>query len=218
MQIFLEASDFSEVRQAYEIGIITGAMIDLASVAKSGQTLIHALREWLQLPDLLVHTQVGSLDARGMVDEAAPLCALSDNVVIKVPMTMEGLKATREFSRRGVKTCMALVYSVNQALLAACVEATFISSYVGALDDIGHNGVQLIKEIHTALEMCGASAQLLASDLRDSAQVSRAMLAGADIVCIRWTVLEQMIKHPLTDQGIERFLTEWSSESVSEEG
>jgi transaldolase len=209
LRLFIDSANIEEVRQAAEMGIISGVTTNPSLVAREGRDFRHVVMEICSLVDGPVSAEVISLDAPGMVEEAVDIAAWSPNVVIKVPMTVEGLKAVRELSAKGIKTNVTLVFSSNQALLAARAGATYVSPFVGRLDDISSDGCGVVAEIAAIFDMHDIDTQIIAASIRHPLHVTKAALAGADIATVPYAVLLQMVKHPLTDAGVARFIADW---------
>lgn len=191
------------------MGIISGVTTNPSLVAREGRDFRQVVTEICGLVDGPVSAEVISLDAAGMVHEAIDIAAWSPNVVIKVPMTAEGLKAVHQLTAMGVKTNVTLVFSSNQALLAARSGATYVSPFVGRLDDISSDGCDVVAETAAIFDMHDIDTQIIAASIRHPLHITRAALAGADIATVPYAVLTQMIKHPLTDAGVARFMADW---------
>lgn len=209
MKFFIDTANVDEIRLASEMGILSGVTTNPSLVAKEGRDFMQVLQEIVEIVNGPISAEVISLDAKGMVAEAEPFLRVHDNITIKVPMTAEGLKAVKVFSERGIKTNVTLIFSANQALLAARAGATFVSPFVGRLDDISQDGIQLIRDIADIFQIHGIGTEIIAASIRHPLHVTQAALAGAHIATCPYAVIEQMIKHPLTDKGIERFLADW---------
>ncbi len=213
MKLFIDTANVAQIREAAEMGIISGVTTNPSLIAKEGHDFIATLQEIVQIVDGPISAEVVSLDANSMVEEGLPLAELHKNIVIKVPMTAEGLKAVHQFSKRGIKTNVTLVFSANQALLSARAGATFVSPFIGRLDDISYDGVELVQDIAMIYDIHGIETEIIAASIRHPMHVTQAAKAGADIATCPFSVLDKMVKHPLTDQGIERFLADWSTVS-----
>lgn len=209
MKFFLDTANVNEIRQAAELGIIAGVTTNPSLVAKEGGDFHAMLREIVQIVDGPISAEVISLDAKGMVEEGEVLAKIHSNIVIKLPMTMEGLKAANIFRSKGIKTNVTLIFTANQALMAARAGATFVSPFLGRLDDISTDGMGLIEDIVQIFDVHGIESEIIAASIRHPIHVTQAALAGAHIGTMPYKVIEQMVKHPLTDQGIERFLADW---------
>jgi len=209
VRLFLDSANLEEIRQAWELGVISGVTTNPTLIAKEGRNFQEVVREIAAIVDGPISVEVVSTTAEEMVPEGEALAAIHPNIVIKVPMTAEGLKAVRRFSQKNIKTNVTLVFSPNQALLAALAGATYVSPFVGRLDDISHDGLALIGDIVQIYAQHGFTTEVIAASIRHPLHVSQAALLGADIATVPYKVLEQMIKHPLTDIGIARFLADW---------
>ncbi len=209
MKFFIDTANVDEIREANEWGILSGVTTNPSLIAKSGRNLTEVLREIVDIVDGSVSAEVLSDDAEGMLAEAKPLASISEQITIKVPMTAEGLKAVHRFSQQGIKTNVTLVFSVNQALMAARAGATYVSPFIGRLDDLGHDGVQLIGEIAEVFDLHGVETEIIAASVRHPLHVTQAAESGAHIATLPYAVMEKMLRHPLTDQGIERFKKDW---------
>lgn len=211
MKLFVDTANVAEIKDAAEMGILSGVTTNPSLIAKEGRNFVAVLKEIVEIVDGPISAEVVSLDADSMVEEGLPLAEIHKNIVIKVPMTAEGLKAVHRFAKRGIKTNVTLVFSANQALLAARAGASFVSPFIGRLDDISFNGVELIADISTIFDIHGIETEIIAASIRHPMHVTEAAKAGAHIATCPYGVLDRMIKHPLTDQGIERFLADWST-------
>ena len=210
MKFFIDTADVDEIRSAGELGLVDGVTTNPSLVAKSGRDFHEVLDEIISLVDGPISAEVVSTDAEGMLREAAQLAALAPGkIVIKVPMTAEGLKATKALSDQGVKTNVTLIFSPLQALLAAKAGATYVSPFVGRLDDIGHPGMQSVEQIRTIFDNYGYTTEIIVASVRSPQHVLEAGLIGADICTIPYGVMLQLAKHPLTDIGLEKFLADW---------
>ncbi|WP_048601523.1 fructose-6-phosphate aldolase [Rubeoparvulum massiliense] len=209
MKFFIDTANTDEIRQANDWGILAGVTTNPSLVAKEGRDFHEVIKEITSIVDGPISAEVISLDAEGMIKEGEVLAAIHPNVVIKVPMTAEGLKAVKRFSQQGIATNVTLVFSANQALLAARAGATYVSPFVGRLDDIGHNGILLIEEIVQIFDLHQINTEVIAASIRHPQHVTAAAQAGAHIATVPYKVLQQMLHHPLTDAGIERFLADW---------
>ncbi len=209
MKLFIDSANIEEVRQAADMGIISGVTTNPSLVAREGRDFHQVVMEICQLVDGPVSAEVISLEAEAMVQEAVDIAAWSPNVVVKIPMTVEGLKAVRNLTARGISTNVTLVFSSNQALLAARSGATYVSPFVGRLDDISSDGMSVVAETAAIFDMHDIDTQIIAASIRHPLHVTRAALAGADIATVPYAVLMQMAKHPLTDAGVARFIADW---------
>jgi len=211
MKFFIDTANTDEIREAVAIGMVDGVTTNPSLIAKEGRQFEEVIKEITEIVDGPISAEVVSLEADGMVEEGEKLAAIHPNIVIKVPMTTEGLKATRRFTDQGIKTNVTLVFSATQALLAAKAGATYISPFVGRLDDISLNGMDLISDIMTILDNYGYASEVIVASIRNPNHVLDAALIGADIATIPYKVIAQLAKHPLTDKGIESFLSDWEN-------
>ncbi|WP_026477336.1 fructose-6-phosphate aldolase [Alkaliphilus transvaalensis] len=211
MKFFIDTANVEEIREIASWGIIDGVTTNPSLIAKEGRDFKQVIKEITGIVDGPISAEVVSPKATEMVEEAQDLIAIHPNIVIKVPMTEEGLKAVKIFSEKGVKTNVTLVFSASQALMAAKAGATFVSPFLGRLDDIGQEGMALIKEIVTIFALHNFQTEVLAASIRHNLHVTEAAKAGADVATIPYKVFKQMILHPLTDIGIEKFLKDWES-------
>lgn len=215
MIFFIDTANTKDIQKAYEMGVISGVTTNPSLVAKEGRDFKQVVQEITGIVNGPVSAEVISLDVQGMLQEARELAAISDNVVIKVPMTEEGLKAVKILSGEGIRTNVTLIFSANQALLAARAGATYVSPFVGRLDDIGHDGMELIAQIADIFAIHEIDTQIIAASIRHSLHVTKAALAGAHVATVPYSVIISMIKHPLTASGIERFLEDWKNANQS---
>lgn len=211
MKYFIDTANVEEIRKAAELGIIDGVTTNPSLIAKEGRVFEEVIKEITEIVDGPISAEVVSLDAEGMVREADELVKIHENIVIKVPMTAEGLKATSILSKRKIKVNVTLVFSATQALAAAKAGASFVSPFVGRLDDIGMNGMDLIEEIMYIFKSYGIRAEVIVASIRNRNHLTQAAMAGADIATIPYKVIMESLVHPLTDQGIEKFLKDWES-------
>ena len=210
MKIFIDTANISEIVEANSWGIIDGVTTNPSLIAKEGRDLQEVINEICSIVDGPISAEVISLEADKMVEEAMELVKLHKNIVIKIPMCIEGLKAVKVLSDKGIKTNVTLIFSSQQALLAAKAGATYVSPFVGRVDDIGARGVELISEIASIFEVHNMQTEIIAASIRNPIHVSECALAGSDIATIPFNVLKQMTKHPLTDIGIEKFLADYN--------
>jgi transaldolase len=216
MKFFVDTADINEIRELHDAGLLDGVTTNPSLVAKSGRDFKEVVKEICDLlPGLPVSAEVAATDYEGMMAEADVLAAIADNVVIKVPLTLAGLKACKALSDRGVKTNVTLCFSANQALLAAKVGATYISPFLGRLDDINLDGMQLIQDIRVIYDNYDFNTQILAASIRSPNHVSDAALAGADVATIPPAVLKKLADHPLTDKGLAAFVKDWEATGQS---
>jgi transaldolase len=209
MKIFADTAIVDEIKKCVAWGLCDGVTTNPSLIMKSGRKFEDVVREITQIVDGPISAEVISLNAEGMVDEARKLAKIHENIVIKVPMTLEGIKATKVLANEGIKTNVTLVFSANQALLAAKAGATYVSPFVGRLDDIGQDGMQLIDEIIQIFRNYDFKTEIIVASVRHPIHVKQAALMGADICTIPFNVIEQLSKHTLTDIGIKKFLEDW---------
>jgi transaldolase len=209
MRLFLDTANVAEIRQAVEWGVIDGVTTNPSLAAQEKEDFAVILPQICRLVNGPISAEVIALDYEGIVKEARKLAEIHENVVVKIPVTPEGLRAVKTLSGEEIKTNVTLVFSSNQALLAARAGATYVSPFLGRLDDIGHDGVELVEEIVALFELHDIETQVIAASIRHTAHIPAVALAGAHIATVPFKVLRQMFNHPLTDQGIERFLTDW---------
>ncbi|QKI83537.1 fructose-6-phosphate aldolase [Kroppenstedtia eburnea] len=209
MKFFIDTAHVDEIREANQWGILAGVTTNPSLVAKSGRDFTEVLREIVEIVDGSVSAEVMSDDAEGMWKEAEPLTAISEKITIKVPMTAEGLKAVHRFSREGIQTNVTLVFSANQALMAARAGATYVSPFIGRLDDISHDGMELIGQIAHIFDIHEIGTEIIAASVRHPLHVTQAAESGAHIATLPFGVMKKLLQHPLTDQGIERFKQDW---------
>lgn len=209
MKLFIDTANVSEIRRIASWGVVDGVTTNPSLIAKEGRDFVEVVREITTIVDGPISAEVISLESAKMVEEALPLAALHKNIVIKLPMCEEGLKATAILTEKGIKTNVTLVFSAAQAILASKAGATFVSPFLGRLDDIGQEGLQLIEEIVDILTAAGSSTEVIAASVRNPIHVTACARMGCHIATIPYGVYLQMLKHPLTDSGIERFLKDW---------
>jgi len=209
MKIFIDTANVKEIKEASSLGLIDGVTTNPTLMAREARNPEQVLREICALVSGPVSAEVISLESLGMISEARELVKLAGNIVVKVPLTKEGLKAVKILSGEGIKTNVTLCFSPTQALLAAKAGATYISPFIGRLDDIAQEGINLIRDIKKIYENYGFKTQIIVASVRNPMHVVNAALIGADIATIPFSVIEQLIKHPLTDIGISRFLEDY---------
>lgn len=209
MKFFIDTANIDEIKKGLELGMVDGVTTNPSLIAKEQRPFQEILQDICGLVDGPVSAEVVSLDAEGMVREGRELAKLSDNIVIKVPMIEEGLKAAKIFSSENIKTNVTLVFSATQAMLAAKAGATFVSPFVGRLDDISSNGMELIRDIMCINRNYGFETEVIVASVRHPIHVLESALIGAEIATIPYKVIAQLAKHPLTDIGMEKFLADW---------
>ncbi|WP_017813574.1 MULTISPECIES: fructose-6-phosphate aldolase [Paenibacillus] len=222
MKFFLDTGNIEEIKRIARLGIVDGVTTNPSLIAKEGRVFKDVIDEICAIIDGPVSAEVVSLDAEGMLKEAHEIAKWAPNIVIKLPMTEEGLYACNQLSKEGIKTNVTLIFTPAQGLMAAKAGATFISPFVGRLDDIGIDGMQLIRDLRQILDTYGLKSEIIAASIRNLEHVREAALAGAHISTIPGTLVPTLWKHPLTDSGIERFLKDWETvpqakEAVKEE-
>ncbi len=207
MKIFIDTADINEIREIKALGILDGVTTNPSLVKKTGRPWKEAVSEILkECAGLPVSVEVVATEAEGMIREARELAKLGDNAVIKIPCIEEGIKAAKALSAEGIKTNVTLVFSPLQALLAAKVGATYVSPFIGRIDDIGYDGLSVIEEVVQIYEVYGVETEIIAASIRHVDHVRRCAELGVDVATIPYKVLKQMFRHPLTDTGLERFL------------
>ncbi|MDH7499462.1 MAG: fructose-6-phosphate aldolase [candidate division NC10 bacterium] len=209
MKFFIDTANVKAIREIAALGILDGVTTNPTLIAKEGRDFLEVLQEICEIVDGPISAEVISLEADGMAREARKLAKLHKNIVVKIPMTQEGLKATKVLSGEGIKSNVTLVFSSNQALLAAKAGASYVSPFVGRLDDIGHVGMDLVREIVAIYDNYGYTTEVIVASIRHPIHVIEAALAGAHVATIPPSVIEQLVRHPLTDLGIQRFLADW---------
>lgn len=209
MEFFIDTAEVDEIRQANELGLVDGVTTNPSLIAKSGRDFKEVITEITKIVDGPISAEVIALDADGMVSEGRELAKIHPNIVIKVPMTEEGLKATRVFSAEGIKVNVTLIFSPLQALLAAKAGATYVSPFVGRLDDVGHDGLEGVDQIRTIFDNYGYTTKIIVASVRSPLHILNSALVAADICTIPFSVMKQLAKHPLTDVGIAKFMADW---------
>lgn len=211
MKIFIDTANIEEIKKASRLGVISGVTTNPSLIAKEGRNFKEVVKEICDIVDGPISAEVISLKAEEMVTEAVELARIHPNIVVKIPMTAEGLAATKMLNDKKIATNVTLVFSANQALLAALAGATYVSPFVGRLDDIGQNGMDLIREIVQIYEVHDFETKIIAASIRHPIHVTEAAAAGAHISTIPYKIIMQMTKHALTDLGIEKFLIDWET-------
>jgi transaldolase (EC 2.2.1.2) len=209
MKFFIDTADINEIKTAAAYGLVDGVTTNPSLVSKTGKDLMTVLKEICEVVEGPISAEVVSTKSSDMVKEAKQLAQIHQNIVIKIPMCLEGLKATRTLSQAGIRVNMTLIFSPLQALIAAKTGAAYVSPFIGRLDDISHVGMDLVDQIATIFDNYEFDAEIIVASIRNPVHVLEAALLGADIATIPFSVLEQLTKHPLTDIGIERFLADW---------
>lgn len=213
MKIFIDTANVDEIRRANDLGVICGVTTNPSLIAKEGRNFVEVVKEITEIVDGPISAEVISLEADAMVQEALKLYETinNSNLVIKIPMCAEGLKATKRLSAMGIKTNVTLIFSTAQALLAAKAGATYVSPFVGRLDDIGYEGIELVEDIVKIFRLYGIKTEIISASIRSSNHVIEVARIGSDIATIPYKIIESMIKHPMTDNGIQRFLADWAT-------
>ena len=209
MKFFIDTANVEEIKKANELGLLDGVTTNPSLVSKEGRDFKELITEICRIVDGPVSAEVVSTDAEGMIREAKDLSKLGDNIVVKIPLIREGLKAVKALTVEGIKTNVTLCFSPIQALMAAKAGGAYISPFVGRLDDISHTGMELVEQISHIYENYGFETEIIVASIRNPLHVLDAALMGADIATIPFKVMEQLIKHPLTDIGLEKFLADW---------
>ena len=213
MRFFVDTANVEDIRKANDMGIICGVTTNPSLIAKEGRDFGEVIKEITSIVDGAISGEVKATttDAEGMIAEGREIAKIHPNMVVKIPMTVEGLKAVKALTAEGIKTNVTLVFNANQALLAARAGATYVSPFVGRLDDINMPGTELIQTIADIFAVHGIETQIIAASIRNPIHVIECALAGADIATVPYSVIEQMTKHPLTDQGIEKFKADYKA-------
>lgn len=211
MKFFIDTANLEEIKEAHALGILSGVTTNPSLVAKENITFEDRLREITSFVTGSVSAEVIALDAEGMIEEGKALAAIAPNITVKVPMTPDGLKAVKVFSEMNIKTNVTLIFNANQALLAARAGATYVSPFLGRLDDIGQNGMDLVSTIADIFAIHDIPTEIIAASIRHPMHITDAALKGAHIATVPYKVIMQLFGHPLTDQGIEKFLADWNN-------
>ena len=211
MKLFIDTANVEEIKKANDLGVICGVTTNPSLIAKEGRIFEEVVKEITSIVDGPISAEVISLESAKMVEEALELVKIHPNIVIKLPMCIEGLKAVKILASKGIKTNVTLIFSATQALLAARAGATYVSPFVGRLDDIGQEGINLISEVAEIFNIHGIETEIISASIRNPIHVTSSALAGAHIATVPYKVIEQMTKHPLTDAGIAKFLKDWES-------
>ena len=209
MKFFIDTANVDEIRKAWEVGVIDGVTTNPSLMAREKQEPISLLKEICSIVDGPVSAEAISLKAEEMIKEGEELAGIHKNIVVKIPMTEDGLRAVKRLSSKGIRTNVTLIFSASQALLAAKAGATYVSPFVGRLDDISHIGMDIVRDIQTIFENYVFETEVIVASIRNPLHVIEAATIGADIATIPYSVIAQLIKHPLTDIGIEKFLKDW---------
>lgn len=211
MKLFIDTANVEEIRKANDMGVICGVTTNPSLIAKEGRVFEEVVREITQIVDGPISAEVISPDSEGMIREAVELAKIHKNIIIKIPMTIEGLKAVKVLRRENIKTNVTLIFSAGQALLAARAGAAYVSPFVGRLDDVSNNGMELIGEIVDIFNNYDIDTEIIAASIRHPMHVTQAARLGCHIATVPYKVLLQMTNHPLTDKGIDQFLKDWEN-------
>ena len=213
MKFFIDTANVEDIKRANDMGVICGVTTNPSLIAKEGRDFNEVIKEITSIVDGPISGEVKAttVDAEGMIREGREIAAIHPNMVVKIPMTVEGLKAVKVLSSEGIKTNVTLIFTANQALLAAEAGATYVSPFLGRLDDINQPGIELVRTIAEIFAVYGYETEIIAASVRNPIHVTDCALAGADIATVPYKVIEQMTKHPLTDQGIEKFQADYQA-------
>lgn len=213
MRFFVDTANIEDIKKANEMGVICGVTTNPSLIAKEGRDFVEVIKEITSIVDGPISGEVKAttVDAEGMIEEGREIAAIHPNMVVKLPITTEGLKACKVLSSEGIKTNVTLIFTANQALLAARAGATYVSPFLGRLDDISVSGVSLISKIAQIFSIAGLNTQIIAASVRNPMHVTDCALAGAHIATVPYSVIEQMTKHPLTDNGIAKFQADYNA-------
>lgn len=213
MKFFIDTANVEEIKKANDMGVICGVTTNPSLIAKEGRDFNEVIKEITSIVDGPISGEVKAttIDAEGMIQEGREIAKIHPNMIVKIPMTVEGLKATKVLSKEGIKTNVTLVFSANQALLAARAGATYVSPFLGRLDDISQPGIDLIRDIVEIFTNYGLETEIIAASVRNPIHITDCALAGADIATVPYKVIEQCTKHPLTDQGIAKFQADYKA-------
>lgn len=213
MKFFIDTANVEDIKKANEMGVICGVTTNPSLIAKEGRDFNEVIKEITSIVDGPISGEVKAttVDAEGMIKEGREIAAIHPNMVVKIPMTVEGLKAVKTLSKEGIKTNVTLIFSATQALLAARAGATYVSPFLGRLDDISTTGINLIQDIVAIFDNYGLETEIICASVRNPIHVTDCALAGADIATVPYGVIEQMTKHPLTEQGIKKFQADYKA-------
>jgi len=215
MKFFVDTAEIKDIKELHEYGLLDGVTTNPSLIAKSGRDFKEVIAEICSIVPGPVSAEVASTEYAGMIAEGERLAKIATNVVVKVPLTLDGLKATKYFSEKGIKTNVTLCFSANQALLAAKVGATYISPFIGRLDDINMDGVELIENIRLIYDNYAYTTEILAASIRTPNHITQVALAGADVATIPPAVIKKLADHPLTASGLSQFVKDWASTGQS---
>ena len=213
MKLFIDTANVDDIRKANDMGVICGVTTNPSLIAKEGRDFNEVIKEITTIVDGPISGEVKAttVDAEGMIKEGREIAKIHPNMIVKIPMTVEGLKAVKDLAAEGIKTNVTLIFSANQALLAARAGATFVSPFLGRLDDVNKLGINLIEDIVTIFSNYDIQTEIIAASIRTTVHVTECALAGADIATVPYGIIEQMTKHPMTDQGIAKFQKDYTA-------
>ena len=211
MKLFIDTANVEHIREMAELGIIAGVTTNPTLIAKEGRDFLEVIKEITSIVDGPISGEVISLDAEGMVKEGIEISKIHPNMVVKIPMTEQGLKATNQLTKLGIKTNVTLVFSANQALMAATAGATYVSPFVGRLEDTLHDGITVVSEIRDIFDIYGFETEIISASIRTPKQMADSALVGAHIATVPYAVLKKASQHPLTDSGIAAFMKDWKA-------
>lgn len=211
MKLFIDTANVDEIKEINSWGVIEGVTTNPSLIAKEGRIFENVVKEITEIVDGPISAEVISMESEGMIKEGEELSKIHENIVVKIPMCAEGLKAVAALSKKGIKTNVTLIFSANQALLAAKAGASYVSPFVGRLDDIGQEGIMLIEEVAEIFNVHGIETEIISASIRHPQHVLTSAKAGADIATIPYKVFKQMLGHPMTNIGIDKFLKDWES-------
>lgn len=211
MKLFLDTANVEHIKEANEMGVICGVTTNPSLIAKEGRDFNEVIKEITGIVDGPISGEVVSEDAAGMIKEGREIAAIHPNMIVKIPMTVEGLKAVKVLASEGIKTNVTLIFSANQALLAANAGATYVSPFLGRVDDISMDGMELVRTIAEIFEVHGINTEIIAASVRHPIHVIEAARVGAHIATVPYDLVMQMVKHPLTDAGLEKFKADWAA-------
>lgn len=211
MKLFIDTANVNEIKEANDMGIICGVTTNPSLIAKEGRDFNEVIKEIASIVDGPISGEVISTDAQGMIKEGRKISKIHRNMIVKIPMTGEGLKAVKVLTGEGIKTNVTLIFSAAQALLAARAGATYVSPFLGRLDDIGEKSMELIVTISKIFKLHNIKTEIISASIRNPIHVIDAAVAGSDIATVPYGIIKQMLKHPLTDSGIEKFMKDWNA-------
>jgi transaldolase len=211
MKLFIDTANVEHIKEMADLGIIAGVTTNPTLIAKEGRDFLEVIKEITSIVDGPISGEVISLEAEGMVKEGIEISKIHPNMVVKIPLTEQGLKATNQLSKLGIKTNVTLVFSANQALLAASAGATYVSPFVGRLEDTLHDGIQVVSDIREIFDIYGFETEIISASIRTPKQMADSALVGAHIATVPYAVLKKSVQHPLTDKGIAAFMKDWEA-------